>query len=112
VVNLRSHLAPLPPFIRKLYWVYYSFIALFLVGFGSLSVAFAGTLANGGPLARALCMFLAAFWTLRLIVATFIFDVRPYLTSKAIKLGYYSTNIVFTYLPLVYLLVAWEGGAR
>jgi hypothetical protein len=111
-VNLRSHLATLPPFIRRLYWVYYSFIGLCLLGFGSLSIGMAGALAAGGPLARAICVFLAAFWTLRLVAATFVFDVRPYLTSLWLRLGYHATNIAFVYLPVVYARAAWEGGAR
>jgi hypothetical protein len=111
-VDLRRHLAGLPPFIRRLYWVYYSFIALCLVGFGSLSFGMAGTLAAGGPLARVICVFFAAFWTVRLVAATFVFDVRPYLTSAALRAGYYATNIVFAYLPVVYALAAWKGGVR
>src|SRR5260370_42177992 len=47
-VNLRAHLATLPPFIRRLFWVYYSFIALCLVSFGLITVTLAGTLAAGG----------------------------------------------------------------
>ena len=109
-VNLRAHLATLPPFIRRLFWVYYSFIALCLVSFGLITVTLAGTLAAGGNLARALCAFLAAFWTIRLIAATFVFDVRPYLTSNLWRLGYHATNIVFIYLPVVYALAAWKGG--
>jgi hypothetical protein len=110
VVNLRAHLAPLPAFIRRLFWVYYAFIGLCLVSFGSLTFAFAGTLAAGGILARAFCVFLAVFWTLRLIVATFVFDLRPYLTSVWRRIGYQATNFVFIYLPVVYVLVACKGG--
>src|SRR5436190_8267372 len=79
VVGMRSNLAALPPFIRQLFWVYYSFIGLCLVSFGMITVALAPALAAGGSLARALCIFLAVFWTRRLIAATFIFDMRPYL---------------------------------
>jgi len=109
-VNLRNHLRSLPAFIRRLYWVYYAFIGLCLAGFGTLSFALAGTLAAGGPLARAVCAFLAAFWTLRFIAATFIFDVRPYLTNGYLRLGYHATNIVFAYLPVVYALAALRAG--
>src|SRR6201995_888232 len=80
VVKLREHLRALPQFIRRLFWVYYSFIGLCLVSFGLLTVIFAGTLAQGSGLARGLCLFLAVFWTLRLVAATFVFDLRPYLT--------------------------------
>ena len=108
-VNLRAHLAALPPFIRRLVWVYYSFIALCLVSFGIITVTLAGTLAAGGNLARAICAFLAVFWTIRLVAATFVFDVRPYLTSNLWRLGYHATNIVFIYLPVIYTLAAWKG---
>ena len=108
-VNLRANLAALPPFIRRLFWVYYSFIALCLVSFGLITVTLAGTLAAGGNLARAICAFLAVFWTIRLVAATFVFDVRPYLTSNLWRLGYHATNIVFIYLPVVYTLAAWKG---
>ena len=111
-VKLRTHLASLPPFICRLYWVYYSFIGLCLVSFGWLSFGMAGILAAGGPLPRVICVFLAAFWTLRLIAATFIFDVRPYLKSSSLRLGYHATNIAFVYLPVIYALAAWKGGTR
>lgn len=110
VVNLRSHLANLPSFIQRLFWVYYAFIGLCLVGFGTLTLALAGTLAGGSALARAVCLFLAAFWSLRLIAATFVFDLRPYLTSAFRRIGYHAINLVFVYLPVVYLFAAWRGG--
>ena len=112
VVGMRAHLATLPPFIRQLFWVYYSFIALCLVGFSVISIVFADALAAGGNLARALCAFLAIFWTLRLIAATFVFDMRPYLTNRYRRIGYHAINIVFAYLPVVYALAASGFGKR
>ena len=112
VVQMRAHLAALPTFIRQLFWVYYSFIALCLVSFCIITIAFADTLAAGGNLARALCMFFAVFWTVRLIAGTFVFDMRPYLTSTFRRLGYHAINIVFAYLPVVYAWAAWKGGAQ
>src|ERR1051325_11105404 len=87
VVNLRAHVATLPPFVRQLFWVYYSFIGLCLVGFGAMTLILANHLANGSPLARGICLFLAAFWTLRLVAATLIFDVRPYLKTATLRAG-------------------------
>ncbi len=110
VVGMRTHLAALPPFLRQLLWVYYSFIGLCLVSFGTITVALAPALASGSNLARALCLFFAAFWTLRLIAATFVFDMRPYLTTSYRRIGYHVINIVFVYLPIVYAWAAWKGG--
>jgi hypothetical protein len=111
VVQLRSHVAALPPFIRRLFWVYYSFIALCLISFGALSVFLAPELASGTALARAVCGFLAVFWTIRLCAAAFVFDVSPYLTSAFWKTGYHATNVVFALLPIIYGWAAWVGGA-
>ena len=112
VVNMRQHLATLPPFIRQLFWVYYSFIALCLASFCVITIAFADTLASGSNLARALCAFFAIFWTVRLFAATFVFDMKPYLTDGYRRLGYHAINIVFAYLPIVYAWAAWKGGVQ
>lgn len=112
VVNMRGHLAALPPFIQRLFWVYYTFIAFCLVSFGLLTFFFAGTLATGGELARAVCAFLALFWTIRLVAALFVFDVRPYLTNRFWRLGYAATNVVFSFLPVIYAIAAWKAGAK
>ena len=111
VVQMKAHLASLPEFIRRLFWVYYTFIGLCLVSLGCVSFTLARTLAEGSALARAVCGFLAVFWMLRLVAATFIFDLRPYLTSKSRRLGLHVVNLVFVYLPIIYLLAAWRGGS-
>jgi hypothetical protein len=109
VVGLRNHTATLPPFVRRLFWVYYTFLGFCLLSFGALTFAFADVLASGAPVARGLCAFFAVFWTLRLAVATFVFDLRPYLTSPFRRVGYQATNIVFAYLPFVYAWAALKG---
>ena len=106
VVDMRAHLATLPPFLRQLFWVYYGFIGLCLAAFSTMTIAFADTLAGGGALARAVCGFLAVFWTLRLIAGAFVFDLRPYLTTGSRRFGYHALNVVFAYLPIVYAVAA------
>ena len=108
-VNLRAHLTLLPSFIRKLFLVYYSFIGLLLIGFGLLTFFFASELATGQPLGRALCILLTSFWTARLVVAGFIFDVRPYLTNWFYRLGYQATNFVFVYFVFIYGATAFNN---
>lgn len=110
VVGLRRHLAGVPPFVRNLMWVYYGFIGTSLACFGALSFFLATGLSTGAPLARAVCVFLAAFWTGRLLVAAFVFDLRPYLTNGWRRAGYHATNFVFAVLPLIYAWAAWKGG--
>jgi len=111
-VDLWTHLAKLPPFIRRLFLVYFCFIGFSLAGFGCLTFFFASAMAQGVPLARAFCLFLALFWTIRLFAAKFIFDLKPYLTNGFRKTGYHALNLVFVYLPVVYFIAAWKGRAQ
>ncbi len=106
VVGLRDHLSRLPKFIRQLFWVYYSFIGLCLICFGLGTFFLADQIAAGTPLARSVCGFLALFWSLRFVVGTFVFDLRPYLTSRWRRLGLAAANFAFTCLPFVYGWVA------
>jgi len=108
-VSLRKHLALLPPFIRRLFYVYFSFIGMLLIGFGLLTFVFAAQMAGGEPVARALCTLLALFWTARLVVAAFVFDVRPYLKNWLYRTGYWMLNCTFIYLVAIYTLVACRG---
>lgn len=108
-IQLRSHLAVLPSFIRRLFYVYYTFIGMLLVGFGALTFLFAASLATGSGLGRAICILLVAFWSLRLFAAAFVFDVRPYLTGWFYRCGYHAINLIFIYLLIVYALAALKG---
>jgi len=96
------------PFAQGLFRTYYAFIGLCLVSFGICSWVFAAELASGTPLARAVCGFLALFWTLRLVAAIWLLDVRPYLTDVWRKVGYQLTSIVFGSLPFIYGWLAWR----
>lgn len=109
VVGLRQHLRTLPPFIRQLFWAYYAFIGLCLIAFGSGTFLLADQLTAGTPLARAVCGFLAAFWTLRLVAGTWVFDLRPYLTNRWRRIGLTAANLVFACLPFIYGWVAFAS---
>jgi len=111
-VGLKTHLRALPPFIRRLFLVYFAFIGLILAAFGLITFLFARSLAAGEPLGRALCLLFAVFWAVRLLVAAFVLDVRPYLTTRFYRLGYWFLNIVFVYLLVIYAVALFGGGAR
>jgi hypothetical protein len=109
-VDLRLHIAPLPTFIRQMFWVYYAFINLCLVGFGLITFTQAKVLASGSGLAHAVCLFFTAFWTLRLLTGIFVFEMRPYLTTGPRRLGYALINVAIIYLLAVYTWAAVKIG--
>ncbi|HVY72114.1 MAG TPA: hypothetical protein VHH73_19425 [Verrucomicrobiae bacterium] len=106
VVGLAQHLRGLPKIVRQLFWVYYTFIGLCLISFGVGTFVLAEELASGTVLARAVCGFMALFWTLRLLVGTFVFDLRPYLTDSWRRIGLFAANLAFAVLPVIYGWVA------
>ena len=106
VLDWRTNLAPLHPFLRKLFWVYGVFIVLTIIAFASLTFLHADAMAAGEPVARSLCGFIAIFWSLRLAVQLFVFDARPFLTNRFYKLGYHALTVAFAALVLIY---AWAA---
>ena len=106
VLDWKGELRRLSPLSRHLVWTHGAFIVLTIVAFGLISVANAATLADGSRLSRWVCGFVAAFWLARLAIQLFVFDARPFLTSRFLKLGYHGLTVVFAYLALVYACAA------
>lgn len=106
VLDWRGELRKFPPLFAQLVWVHGAFIVLTIIGLGALSVANAGELASGTPLARSLCGFIALFWGARLVVQFCYFKPEAYLTTFALKLGYHALTAVFAFLTAVF---AWAA---
>jgi len=106
VLDWKASLDKLDGLSRQLVWVHGAFIVLVIIGFGLLSVLFAGDLVTGTPLARGVCLFIALFWAARLIVQFFVFDAKPYLKTALLRAGYHGLTLVFMYHAIVYSLAA------
>jgi hypothetical protein len=102
VLNWRTNLAALHPFLRKLFWVYGAFIVMVIIAFAILTFLHAEAMAAQEPVARSLCVFIAIFWGARLVVQFAIFDPRPFLTNWLYLFGYHALTIAFAFLIFVY----------
>ena len=102
VLDWRTNLSALHPFLRKLFWVYGAFIVMVIIGFASLTSFHADAMAVREPVARSLCAFIAIFWGARLFVQFAIFDPRPFLTNWFYQLGYHTLTVIFAFLVFVY----------
>ncbi len=102
VLDWRTNLAGLRPFLRKLFWVYGGFIVIAIIAFATLTFFHADAMAAREPVARSLCVFVAIFWGARLFVQFAIFDPQPFLTNWFYKLGYHGLTIIFAFLVFVY----------
>lgn len=102
VLEWREKLAVLPLLLRQLFWVYGIFIVLVIISFGTISLAQAGALASGEPLARFVCGMIAVFWAARLAVQWCVFDLKPYLTNALLRAGEYALTLAFITLSFIY----------
>ncbi len=106
VLDWKTALAPLPPFLRTLFWVYGAFIVLTIISLGALTLLHAEAMARGEPVARSVAAVIAVFWGARLAVQLFVFDARPFLTNIWMKLGYHALTLAFVFLASTY---AWAA---
>jgi hypothetical protein len=100
-LNWRRDLATLPRLHRQLYWTYGGYVVLAIVTLGGISLACANELAAGSRLARAVCMYGAVFWGVRLGLQA-VFDVRPHLTARWLAAGYHTLTLLFLFFTAVY----------
>lgn len=106
VLDWKTTLEPLPPFLRTLFWVYGVFIVLTIIGLGTLTLFHADAMVKGEPVARGLAAFTAVFWGARLFVQLFVFETGPYLTNAWLKLGDHVLTAAFVFFTTVYTVAA------
>lgn len=81
VLNWHKNLVVLHPFLRRLFWVYGAFIVMVIIAFAILTFVHADAMADGEPVARSLCAFIAIFWGARLFVQFAIFNADSVVTT-------------------------------
>lgn len=101
----RTELAGLPRLYRQLFWVYGGYVVLGIVALGLLCIINSAALASGTLLARSVCLYGVAFWGIRLSLQA-VFDARPYLTTRWLRVLYHTLTLVFACFTIVYAIAA------
>ncbi|MFO1096495.1 MAG: hypothetical protein U0992_24785 [Planctomycetaceae bacterium] len=100
-------LAPIPPLVRQLFWIYGGYVVLTIVSLATASLCFSHELAGGTGLSRAVCGFGAAFWGIRLLLQPWL-AAKPYLTEWWLCAGYRLLPVLFAAFTVVYALAAMK----
>jgi hypothetical protein len=109
LIDWKGGLAPLTPFLRKLFWVYGAFVLLTMIGFGTISLFCASDLAGGTLLARMFMGLVALFWGCRLLVQFFVFDTSPFAHRPRVVFGYHLLGVIIAALTGIYATFAITG---
>jgi hypothetical protein len=102
VLEWKKDLADITPLTRKLVWVYGGYVVGNIVFFGVLASLMPSTLASGTPLARAICAFIAVFWTVRLSLQYRVLYSKALVRGFVLKAGYHGLTVVFAFFAFVF----------
>lgn len=100
-LDWKTTLQCLPRLHRQMYWVYGGYVVLAIVAFSFLSLLNARELANGSGLARGISAYIAIFWGIRVFLQG-SFDVKFYLATWWLRLGYHLLTLAFVSFTLIY----------
>jgi hypothetical protein len=105
----KQDLALLTPFNRKLMWVYGGTTLLTIVAFGILTLFLHHELMSGDRAAIALAIFIAIFWTSRIIVDFTYFNHADWPKGPQFIVGHFFLTALFAILAGIYwTVVIWS----
>jgi len=109
VFRWNEELRRLGPANRRLFWVYGIFIVLANLGFGALSLAYAGEIAAGKGAAGGFALFAGLYWAARLGVQLFAFNTPDWPAEGRRPLANVGLGVVVLLMSVVYLAAFVRG---
>src|SRR6478672_8674662 len=100
-LKFKQDLAVLPTLHRQLYWTYGGYVVMGIIVLGVICLTCADELAAGSRLARAVCIYGALFWGIRVSLQA-VFVVKPHLTAWWLTAGYHTLTVLFLFITIVY----------
>ncbi len=108
VFRLKETLAPIGAGARRLIWTWGAFIVLANIGFGALSLAYAGELAAGKGVAGGFALFLGVYWLARLGCQYLAFNTEDW-PKEGGAVGKHGLGALFLAMALVYFAAFASG---
>lgn len=108
-LDWRHDLVPLKPFNRKLLWVQGSFTVPTIIAFGVLILALHSEFLSGDRAAMGLAVFIAVYWTARVLVDIFCFSHSDWPCGRHFVVGHILLTSLFTSLAAIFVaLLVWH----
>ena len=113
VLSWKEKLGDLSPLMRELFWTYAAYILASHCFFAILSLGFRDWLLGGTPAAAAISGFICFWWTVRVYLQFFGFDLAEVEDTLFNRLAKHLLTLLFLYLMIIFgILVWWNlGGA-
>jgi hypothetical protein len=103
----KTDLSQLTPFNRKLLWVQSGFTVLTIIAFGTLTLVLHRELLRGDRAALALAVFIASYWTVRILVDAFYFSHHDWPQGRLYVVGHGLLVSLFVLLAAINWALIW-----
>jgi len=103
----KQDIPKLTRFNQKVFWVYSFYIFLCIVSFAAVTWRLHDSFLAGEPAARAIALFIAIFWTVRVLADLFWYDHHDWPPGNALLVGHAALTSLFCTLAAVYWIVAF-----
>jgi len=98
----KHDLAKLTRFNRRIFWLYGFYIGFSILGFSALTLCLHDAFLAGNGAARGLALFIAVFWTIRVLADFVWYDRRDWPPGNALVAGHALLTTLFCSLAAVY----------
>jgi len=98
-LRYEENLAKVAPIIRQIFTVHCLYIVLVLIGFGLICLLFPNELCGASSLGKFLCVFMAFFWGIRVIIQFVYYDTS---VKRENPLGTFCFGAAFLYLATTF----------
>ncbi len=106
----REKLACLTPLMRELWWTYSIYVWSSHLFFAVLSLGFGDWLMGGSSAAMAICTFILLWWSVRLYLQFFGFDLSEVKASAVNRLAKHLLTLLFVFLVILFAsLLFWNA---
>jgi len=105
LLGWREETKLLRPLTRQVFWTYSMYILSINTSFGLLALIAPHLLLDGSTLARVLCAFIAAYWTVRVTLQFTVYD-RSAVTRPLFRFAEAAYACAFAYTAVVYAMIA------
>ena len=105
LLGWREETKLLRPLTRQVFWTYSTYILAINTSFGLLALVAPHLLLDGSTLARVVCAFTAAYWTVRVTLQFSVYD-RSVVTRPLFRFAEAAYVCAFAYTAVVYAMIA------
>ena len=114
ILGWKEKLVGLTPLMRELFWTYAAYAFAYHHYFITLTLGFRDWLLSGTPAAAVMCGFILFWWTVRVYLQFFGFDLAEVKDTRVNRIAKHLLTLLFLYLMIFFAIMLWWnlGGAE